>query len=244
MTTTRHLLNHQRRLASRPAQQEGSAAATAATAVADRPARTAAAAEPMTEPATDRAEAAEPSARRGPAAWLRAPWRATAACAAATVVLGGFAAWSLGHASDLRSDADTHNTALIDAAGTASVSNSITQSVNSLFSYDYTDPAKTDSAAKSLLTGAAVKQYATMLAPVKSAAATQKLVLTTTVTNVGVEQLDGSRALLLVYADQRDTSTATTAGSAAQTSEAPAMFTVSAVRHGSDWLISSIGTFS
>ncbi len=50
-------------------------------------------------------------------------------------------------------------------------------------------------------------QYDSMLAQVRAQAPSQKLVLTTTVTDSAVELLEGDRARLLVFADQRNTRT-------------------------------------
>ncbi len=159
------------------------------------------------------------------------------------VLLGGFAAGAAGRAADLRADPAARNLALTDPVRTSEVKGTVAQAVDILFSYNYADTAKTDTAAKNLLVGQAVQQYATMLAEVHKQAAQQKLVLTTTVTDSGVELLDGDRARLLVYADQRNTSTADTTKPAAS-SYAAAMFAVDAVRERGGWRIANIDTFN
>jgi Mce-associated membrane protein len=93
-----------------------------------------------------------------------------------------------------------------------------------------------------VLTGRAVQQYATMLAQVRAQAPAQKLVLTTTVTDTGVESLTADRARLLVFADQRNTATARSA-TPASTTYAAAMFAVDAVRQDGTWKIAAIDTF-
>lgn len=159
-----------------------------------------------------------------------------------TVLLGGFAAWAAGKASALHDTSATGNTALTDTARTSEVKGTVAQAVNAVFSYDYAAPARSDEAARRLLTGKAVQQYATMIAQVKAAALTQKLVLTTTVTDTGVETIDGDRARLLIFADQRNTSTAAAAENDA-TTYAAAMFAVDALRQDGTWKIASIDTF-
>ncbi|MFI0943650.1 hypothetical protein [Streptomyces sp. NPDC021020] len=254
MSTTRHLINRQRRLAAvsaaaeeRAADREAEPAGAVRTQQAAR-ARTRTAVrprpdEPEREPAAKRPPKTSP--RTSPkASAKKAPHRpfplALALLAAATVLLGGFAAFAASRASGLHDSVAAHNTALTDTARTSEVKGQVAAAVNAVFSYDYADPARTDDAAKRLLTGKAVQQYATMLAQVRAQAPTQKLVLTTTVTDTGVDTIDGDRAHLLVYADQRNTSTAK---AGAGSTYAPAMFAVDAVRTGGTWKIAAIDTF-
>ncbi|MDH6577248.1 hypothetical protein [Kitasatospora sp. MAP5-34] len=216
-TTTRYLINRQRRLA-----------ATA------RPA----AAGPVEVPAVvaELEKSTEPPARR----WR---WRRPAVLALAAVLLAGFGAGAAARMAALRADPAARNLALTDPVRTSEVKGTLSQAVNTLFSYNYADTARTDTAAKTLLVGNAVQQYATMLAEVRKQAPQQKLVLTTTVTDSGVELIDGDRARLLVFADQRNTSTADSA-KPARTSYAAAMFAVDAVRQGGGWRIANIDTFN
>ena len=154
------------------------------------------------------------------------------------VVLGGLAVWFSLEASSATSGVDTSNTALTDPAATRQVTQQVTSAVNEIFSYNYADTAKTGQAAATLLTGKARQQYDTLFKLVRQDAPKEKLVLTTTVTNSGVEFLDGNRARLLIFADQRDT-----AGTAHKTTDAGAMFAVNAVNQDGRWKISSIDTF-
>ncbi|MFJ9522828.1 hypothetical protein ACIRPK_31845 [Kitasatospora sp. NPDC101801] len=203
-TTTRHLINRQRRLA---------------------------AGRPPVAPAPDPAPAKRSPRRRPlPAVLL-----------ALAVLLGGFGIWSTVAAAGLRADAGQHNTALTDPAGTSEVKGKITEAVNELFSFTHADPARTDQAARRLLTGRAVEQHATLLAQVRAQAAAKKLVLTTTVTDAAVAALDGDRARLVIFADQRNTSTADGAKDAAGYSAA--MFAVDAVRTDGSWRIENIDTY-
>jgi Mce-associated membrane protein len=257
MSTTRHLINRQRRLAA------VSASAQARTVPAARPRTTdadassgagveaASAAESVyggtaaadgddaaAEPGT--VEQARPRVRAGSVRRPSGTALVAAALALLTVLLGGFAAWAAARASDLRDPAATGNSALTDTARTSEVKGAVAQDVNAVFSYDYADTAKTDDAARRMLTGKAVQQYAAMLAQVRAQAPAQKLVLTTTVTGTGVQTIDGDRARVLVFADQRNTSTA--AGSGGST-YAAAMFAVDAVRQDGTWKIAAIDTF-
>ncbi|MGW5349250.1 hypothetical protein ACWERV_01860 [Streptomyces sp. NPDC004031] len=262
MSTTRHLINRQRRLAAvsaaaeeRAADREAEPAGAVRTQQAARArTRTAVRVRPEAdepEPAAERPPkaagktagkaAGRAAAKTRPEKAARRPFPvALALLAAATVLLGGFAAFAASRASGLHDSVAAHNTALTDTARTSEVKGQVAEAVNAVFSYDYADPARTDNAAKRLLTGKAVQQYATMLAQVRAQAPTRKLVLTTTVTDTGVDTIDGNRAHLLVYADQRNTSTAK---AAAGSTYAPAMFAVDAVRTGGTWKIAAIDTF-
>ena len=170
----------------------------------------------------------------------RPGWRIAAALGAVTVVLAGFGVWATLHASSLRNNAAAQeNTALIDGPATATVRREISAAVNTIFSYNYADTAATRRAAQGVLTGPAVREYNTLFALVTKNAPAQKLVVTTKVTNSGVELLNGNRARLLVFANQQDTKAGT-----GQTSYAGAMFAVTALRQGGRWKIENIDTFS
>ncbi|MFD4031918.1 hypothetical protein ACFWVP_15680 [Streptomyces sp. NPDC058637] len=254
MSTTRHLVNRRRRLATvaattapertRPADEP----APHATAQEDTPADGAAVVEETEEgektERTREAERAEESAddppgpprRRLPRLRVRLP----AVLCAATVLLGAFAVWSFTSAATLRDDPVRQNTALTDISRTSEVKGQITEAVGAVFSYTYASPEKSDRAAERHLVGAAVQQHEDMLAEVRAQAPKQKLVLTTTVTESGVEFLDGDRARLLIYADQSNTRT----GKGEETTYAAAMFAVDAVHRGDTWRIAAIDTFT
>ncbi|WP_329205425.1 hypothetical protein OG257_06120 [Streptomyces sp. NBC_00683] len=253
MSTTRHLVNRQRRLASaatatapprgrvtpdRPPVENGPATEdTAADGAVAGP--TALEEADIEDPGVDQEAAEEePGTRRKRTPRLRI--RLPAVLCAATVLLGAFAAWAFASAGTLRDDPSRQNTALTDIGRTSEVKGQITEAVGAVFSYNYASPAKSDRAARTYLVGRAVQQHKDMLAEVRAQAPKQKLVLTTTVTQSGVERLDGDRARLLVFADQSNTRT----GKAEETTYAAAMFAVDAVRRGDTWRISAIDTFT
>ena len=131
------------------------------------------------------------------------------------------------------------NIAVTNGAATSAVNRQIVSAVNTVFSYNYADTGATRQAAQGLLTGPAIRQYNTYFALVTKDAPTQKLVVTTRVTNSGVELLSGNRARVLVFANQQDTRAGTK-----QTSYAGALFAVTAVRQGGKWKIENIDTFN
>jgi Mce-associated membrane protein len=155
----------------------------------------------------------------------------------ATVVFGGLAAW-FGLQANAAGQAN-NNSALTDNATTSQVIGQVNNSVNTIFSYKYTNIDDTKKAAQNLLTGKALCQYNNLYKTVQQNAPQQKLILTTQVVNSGVESLQGDLARVLVFADQSDTRTDIN-----QTSYAGAQFAVAAQRVNGQWKISDIDTFS
>ncbi|MCM2427229.1 hypothetical protein [Streptomyces sp. RKAG337] len=237
MSTTRHLINRQRRLAAAPPANRTRPGPPPAPEEPDQQDRKPRA---KPEPKPEPKPAPKPSAKEPDRGGSSVRYRVVVALGVLTVLLGGFAGWAAMEAATLHDTAATRNTALTDTARTSEVKGMVTQAVNSVFSYNYADPARTDQAAKKLLTGKAVQQYADMLAQVRKQAPVQKLVLTTTVTDSGVELIDGDRARVLIFADQRNTRTAPKE----ETTYAAAMFAVDAVHQDGVWKIGNIDTFS
>ncbi|MFF8690745.1 hypothetical protein ACF08W_00920 [Streptomyces sp. NPDC015144] len=250
MSTTRHLVNRQRRLATvaaeRTAAPERAPAAPqepdAEAAVKDAPAGESADSDGSDAPENSEdkdAAAADGRSTKAPrTTGLRE--RLPVVLCALTVLLGALAAWAFGSAADLRDDPSRQNTALTDIARTSEVKGQIADAVGAVFSYNYAAPERSEEAAAGHLVGKAVQQHKDMLAQVRAQGQKQKLVLTTTVTDSGVELLDGDRARLLIFADQSNTRT----GASDETTYAAAMFAVDAVRRGGTWRISSIDTFT
>ncbi|MEU9760407.1 hypothetical protein ACFYYY_14325 [Streptomyces sp. NPDC001834] len=179
---------------------------------------------------------------KGPASGQRPRLRVglPAVLCALTVLLGAFAAWAFGSAAGLRDEPARQNTALTDIGRTSEVKGRIAEAVGAVFSYNYAAAAKSERAARTHLVGKAVQQHRDMLAQVRAQGPKQKLVLTTTVTDSGVEVLDGDRARLLIFADQSNTRT----GASQERTYAAAMFAVEAVRRDGTWRISAIDTFT
>ncbi|MEV8314681.1 hypothetical protein AB0Q95_10960 [Streptomyces sp. NPDC059900] len=214
MSTTRHMVNRQRRLAAVKARE-------------------------TPEPAP-RAPRPRPKPREKPAgtASRSMPW--TLLLALLAVLAAAFAVFAHTRAEGERDLPALRNAALTDTARTSEVKGTVGQAVDAVFSYDHTDPGRTDKAADKYLTGKAVGQHREMLAQVRARGDRQKLVLSTTVTHSGVEVINGGRARVLVFADQSNTSTAK-GGSA---THAAAMFAVDVVHRGGTWQIANIDTFS
>jgi Mce-associated membrane protein len=188
------------------------------------------------EAGPDQVPADGPAAETGPAP--RRP-RLLTVLGAAIVVLAAFGVWATIAGHGLRASATAQNTALADRPASAEVTRQVSEAVATIFSYDYADTARTKQAAQTLLTGRAIKQYDSLFALVERQAPQQKLIVTTRVTNTGVEYLTGDRARVLVFANQQDTRAGTH-----QSSYAGTMFAVTAVRSGTRWKIENIDTFN
>jgi Mce-associated membrane protein len=155
------------------------------------------------------------------------------------VLIGGLATWFGLEWSNLRDGSVAQNTALTDSATTSEVSGQVTSAVNTTFSFDYTNRQKTQKAVQQLLTGEALCQYNQIYRSVLKLAPAEKLVLTTTVQDKGVEMLQGDTARVLLLVQQHDTQAASN-----QTSDSQSMIAVNAVKQGSAWKISAIDTFN
>jgi len=158
---------------------------------------------------------------------------------AVTVLLGGFGIWAAMHASTLRTQTAQENTAVIEPAATTAVRDQIDSAVQTIFSYNYANTGATSQAAQKLLTGAAITQYNSLFALVRQQAPAEKLVVTTTVTNSGVELLNGNQARVLIFVNQQDTRSGTS-----QTTYGGAMLAVTAILQNGQWKIENIDTFS
>ncbi len=134
----------------------------------------------------------------------RTPWRQASTLLVAAVILAGFAAWAAVHAHSLRAGQADSNLALTDKALTRQVTTQVSSAVSTIFSYSYANPAATRQAAQKLLTGSAISQYNNLFALVEQKAPAEKLVLSTKVTDVGIELLTAGRARLLVFVNQQD----------------------------------------
>ncbi len=184
------------------------------------------------EGAEDAGDAGEvPVGRRGRGA--------VALLGAVAVAAGTFGVWATVHGHSLRAASAAANGAVVDRSATRSVTRAVTHAVDTIFSYSYADTASTRAAAQHLLTGRAIRQYNELFALVERQAPKEKLVVTTKVTDTGVEVLTGGRARVLVFANQQDTRAGT-----GQTTYGGAMFAVTAVFTQGIWKIESIDTFT
>ncbi|MFD6067277.1 MULTISPECIES: hypothetical protein [Amycolatopsis] len=158
----------------------------------------------------------------------RVPWVLSGIIALAT----GCAVWFGLEASSLGSDG---NAALVDQAATAEVADQVGAGVKAVFSYDYSNLARTERAAADVLTGEATGQYRDQFASARKRAEDQKLVRTTTVRSLGVRSLRGDQAEVLLFLDQQ---TMTAGGGAPQSTVS--QLSVTAQRVDGRWKISRL----
>ncbi|ANN20819.1 hypothetical protein SD37_37985 [Amycolatopsis orientalis] len=134
----------------------------------------------------------------------------------------------------------TNNTALLDVAKTSQVKDQVSKATEALFSYDYTNIAKTEAAAADLLVNDEVRaKYNLLMGEVKRLAPQQKMVVTCKVTRSAVIRLEGDRADVMVFVDQSSTradTNKTTAGSA--------QLHLNAELQGDKWKITAMNTYS
>ncbi|MFD8061494.1 hypothetical protein ACFXA0_28460 [Streptomyces cyaneofuscatus] len=103
---------------------------------------------------------------------------------------------------ELRDTPATGNLALTDAEATTRVTGDISNALGRIFSYGPDATALAKDAAREVLAGKALQQYAALFGQVEKQAADQKLTLTTHVVRAGVTRLTGTGAHLLVFLDQ------------------------------------------
>ncbi|ALU97285.1 hypothetical protein WQO_30455 [Streptomyces globisporus C-1027] len=136
----------------------------------------------------------------------------------------------------LRDTPATANLALTDAEATTRVTGDVSSALSKVFSYGPGATATTKAAAKEVLAGKALQQYAALFGQVERQSADQKLTLTTEVVRAGVTRLTDDSAHLLVFLDQvyeRRGRTPTTAS---------AQLTVTAELRDGRWWIVEIGS--
>lgn len=164
-------------------------------------------------------------------AWLRLP----ALLLAAALVLAGAGAWFTLEARSTSADPAAGNLALTDVGATADVTSAITLAMNRIFSYSYDKTDVTEKAAAAVLRGDAKTSYDKLFAQVRQKAPEQKLVLTSRVSAIAVQELRNGHARLLVFLDQ----SAVRADNNA-TDSAAAQLSVTAEHTGDGWVVTAL----
>ncbi|PKW12928.1 hypothetical protein [Saccharopolyspora spinosa] len=153
----------------------------------------------------------------------------------AVAVFAGLAVWFGIEAYSARFSGAAANEALVSAGATSEVNGQISDAVEKVFSYDFNDTAKTETAARDLLVGSAVQRYDELFKVVREQAPQQQLIVTTTVQTSAVTRLQGDRAELLLFVDQRAMRANT-----GESNVGPAQISVSAQKQGDRWKITQI----
>jgi Mce-associated membrane protein len=183
------------------------------------------------KPVTDRPVGDTTSAPTRPGAPRVLLVAALAAITAACLVLGSV---FLAKAIDKRGGTPD-NIALVDQARTQQLISQVSADVVKIFSYNYASAAASQQAAESVLLDPGKQQYLTLFKLLQSKAPGQKLTLVVKVVQAGVITLSGSNARLLVFLDQTSTRAPDNASSTTA-----AQLQISAVEHGSTWLVNGI----
>lgn len=127
------------------------------------------------------------------------------------------------------------NQALVDAATTRQVVQQVTTGLTAVLSYNDKEPRAAQQATSRWLTGDAPQQYALLLSQLKQLAKGQALTLTAKVVSAGVVSLRGDTAQLLIFVDQQSTRLSDN-----RSRVAGAEVQITAIRHGTTWLISEL----
>ena len=154
--------------------------------------------------------------------------------AAFVLALGAAALFGL-QARSLTAGDPAGNTALVDQVETGAVSDQVGAAVKAIFSYDFSNLPRTERAAADVLVDTAVTQYRGSFAAAKKQAEDQKLVRTTTVRSIGVREIRGDRASVLLFLDQQTLHTANN-----QQDSAGAQLDITAKRVDGRWKIASL----
>ncbi len=156
------------------------------------------------EAAADETEAeTEAAAETGEPARPRPAWRRLPALLlAAAVLLTGAGVWFTLEARATAANPAAANLALTDVGATADVTSAVTVAMNQIFSYSYDRTDVTEKAAAAVLRGAAKDSYDKLFAEVRQKAPEQKLVLSSRVSSIAVQELRNGHARLLVFLDQ------------------------------------------
>ncbi|GAB3580561.1 hypothetical protein GCM10027445_51070 [Amycolatopsis endophytica] len=137
-------------------------------------------------------------------------------------------------------EAMTSNTALLDTARTAEVSQAGSSAAETLFSYDFNNIAKTQDAAKDLLLNDEVRaRYTSLMGEVERLAPQQKIVVTVKATRSAVVMLEGDRARVMVFVDQTATRTDQN-----QTSSGSAQLWLNLQYVDGKWKVSDLNTYN
>jgi Mce-associated membrane protein len=149
---------------------------------------------------------------------------------AAVLAAAGFA--FKGAADKVTDGGPAANKALSDTGSTTDVITQVTRDMEAVSSYKYTDLAGAQKAGQAVSTGDFLTDYNKLFEQVKAQAPAQKAVVTGQVAKIGVSQLQGDNAELLVFLTQT-----TTRADTNKSSSVGLVYTVDATRSGGKWLV-------
>lgn len=165
------------------------------------------------ETADDALAGEAPTGRRGLRARLRRPRTGKRTRRAVpTLVLVGLlvvltaAAVFFGIAgAALRGTPAARNTALVDVGTTAQVTQQLGDAVKTVYSYDFARLNQNEAAARAVILPGFEAQYNQLFGQVRTIAPQQQAVVTATVATSAVREIDGDRAIVVIFLDQQVT---------------------------------------
>ncbi|GAA2569888.1 MULTISPECIES: hypothetical protein [Streptomyces] len=225
-----------------PAPDEGEAPSSAAPAPAPPDAETEAAEDTPPDDEAAEGERAGEDSESGVRRPAGGRWRRVAlGGVAAALVLGGCGFFYGAH--QLRSAAPAQNHALTDTEATSRVAGDVGNALARAFSYTPDGTAAAERSAQTVLDGRAARQYETLFARVRDDLTAQRVTLSTRAVRIGVIELDGDRARLLVFLDQtshREDKSREQDGKQHKATTAAAQLTVTARLEDDRWRIVDI----
>jgi Mce-associated membrane protein len=158
------------------------------------------------DPASDADPAARRSrrsARKGVTSWPR-KYRLLPLATALGVCLGlagwfGYQTWAL------RTDPVARNVALVDLGVSTQAISQVSTAMERVYSFDYTRLDENERVAKDLITPEFADDFATLFDQVRKLAPQQQAVVSATVAMAAVKELEGDRAVLVIFLDQQAT---------------------------------------
>ncbi|GAY10214.1 hypothetical protein [Pseudonocardia sp. N23] len=138
--------------------------------------------------------------------------KAAAVVAAVAVLLFAAAAflgvswWRTAHS------AAAENTALVDVATTAQVSQQLGDAVKKVYSFDYTRLDQNEKAARDVITPDFQADYDKLFEQVRALGTQQQAVVSATISQIAVREIHGDTAVAVVFVDQQATKAAASDG--------------------------------
>lgn len=226
-----------------PAPETASPAGTTAK-VSTVKARSTASSEPADTPAPDdripggllRGLAVPAPGDRVAGAWLRG--RAVPVLAVALVLLTGLAVFFGIADARLRGTPSASNAALVDVGATAEANGQLSDALETVYSYDFTRLDENERAARDVITPAFGADFDSLFAQVRELAPQRQAVVSATVQLSAIQDIEGDRAVLVAFMDQR--ATTATEGAAAQQLAASGRLTVTGERVDGRWKIAGV----
>ncbi len=120
---------------------------------------------------------------------------------ALVLLVAGAALWWRAH--EVGHPAALDNQALIDASATAEVREEVSRALTAVLSFDHAAPEAARLAADTYLIDRARDEYDVLMQSLLEEAPDQELVLSAEVQDAGVQELGDTRAILIVFVDQR-----------------------------------------